>query len=145
MPNEPFWNKPSNKCINSNAGKLMTKLMPPIGYPSQLLESPCHKKYHAASNATMAMKTITARLVLSVFIFLCWLILLTASHKKPHAQCRLTKKAEPTPTRDVDCNRSANGGWLRRLVRPHGHLLVNSITRRRMPRCEMLNQDFKLP
>jgi hypothetical protein len=31
--------------------------------------------------------------------------------------CRLTKKAEPPPTRDVDCNRSGNGGWLRRLVR----------------------------
>ena len=29
----------------------------------------------------------------------------------------LTKKAEPPPTRGVDCNRSANGGWLRRLVR----------------------------
>src|ERR1035441_2226760 len=34
----------------------------------------------------------------------------------------LTKKAEPPPTRDVNRDRgtdSANGGWLRRLVRPH--------------------------
>jgi len=37
--------------------------------------------------------------------------------------CRLTKKAEPPPTRGVDCNRSGHGGWLRRLVRP----LVNHI------------------
>src|ERR1019366_1197905 len=33
---------------------------------------------------------------------------------------RLTKKAEPPPTRGVDCNRSGNGGWLRRLVRRLG-------------------------
>jgi hypothetical protein len=49
-------------------------------------------------------------------------------------QCGLTKKAEPPPTRDVNRDSgtaSANGGplaicrsWLRRLVRPHGHLLV---------------------
>jgi hypothetical protein len=35
---------------------------------------------------------------------------------------RLTKKAEPPPTRDVNRDSgtdSANGGWLRRLVRPH--------------------------
>jgi hypothetical protein len=39
----------------------------------------------------------------------------------------LTKKAEPPPTRDVNRDSgtaSANGGWLRRLVR----LLVNSHT-----------------
>ena len=29
----------------------------------------------------------------------------------------ITKKAEPPPTRGVACNRSGNGGWLRRLVR----------------------------
>jgi hypothetical protein len=39
-------------------------------------------------------------------------------------QCGLTKKAEPPPT--CDANRdsgtdSANGGWLRRLVRQHRH------------------------
>ena len=37
----------------------------------------------------------------------------------------LTKKAEPPPTRDVNRDSgtaSANGGWLRRLVRPHGHI-----------------------
>jgi hypothetical protein len=36
-------------------------------------------------------------------------------------ECRLTKKAEPPPTRDVNRDsgtESANGGWLRRLVRP---------------------------
>src|SRR5271154_3701487 len=31
----------------------------------------------------------------------------------------LTTKAEPPPIRGVDCNRSGNGGWLRRLVRHH--------------------------
>jgi len=41
----------------------------------------------------------------------------------------LTKKAEPPPTRDVNRDSgtrstvaaSANGGWLRRLVRPRSH------------------------
>src|ERR1035441_8648292 len=36
-------------------------------------------------------------------------------------ECGLTKKAEPPPTRDVNRDSgtaSANGGWLRRLVRP---------------------------
>jgi hypothetical protein len=40
----------------------------------------------------------------------------------------LTKKAEPPPTRDVNRDSgtaSANGGWLRRLVRCHGH--INSV------------------
>src|SRR5208282_4435921 len=39
-------------------------------------------------------------------------------------ECRLTKKAEPPPTRDVNRDSgtaSANGGWLRRLVRLHRH------------------------
>src|SRR5665213_1293056 len=38
---------------------------------------------------------------------------------------RLTKKAEPPPTRDVNRDSgtdSANGGWLRRLVRHHVYL-----------------------
>ena len=38
------------------------------------------------------------------------------------ASCSLTKKAEPPPTRDVNRDSgtdSANGGWLRRLVRHH--------------------------
>ena len=35
---------------------------------------------------------------------------------------QLTKKAEPPPTRDVDCNRSGNGGWLRQLVRRLFHV-----------------------
>ena len=43
-------------------------------------------------------------------------------------RCGLTKKAEPPPTRDVNRDSgtdSANGGWLRRLVRPlvHGYKL----------------------
>ena len=40
-----------------------------------------------------------------------------------HARSGLTKKAEPLPTRGVNRDSgtaSANGGWLRRLVRPHG-------------------------
>jgi uncharacterized protein YneF (UPF0154 family) len=39
-----------------------------------------------------------------------------------HAVCCLTKKAEPPPTRGVNRDSgtaSANGGWLRRLVRHH--------------------------
>ena len=38
---------------------------------------------------------------------------LTVSHINTHAQCGLTKKAEPPPTRDVnrDSGTSANGGW----------------------------------
>src|ERR1035437_4471287 len=39
-----------------------------------------------------------------------------------NARCRLTKKAEPPPTGDVNRDsgtESANGGWLRRLVRRH--------------------------
>jgi hypothetical protein len=53
------------------------------------------------------------------------------------ASSGLTKKAEPPPTRDVNPVKvrgptglyardsgtdRANGGWLRRLVRPHGHI-----------------------
>ena len=40
------------------------------------------------------------------------------------SKLRLTKKAEPPPTRDVNRDSgtaSANGGWLRRLVRPLIH------------------------
>jgi len=50
----------------------------------------------------------------------------------PHKRERcLTKKAEPPPTRGVNRDSgtdSANGGWLRRLVRCHGrdHLLVGA-------------------
>jgi hypothetical protein len=45
--------------------------------------------------------------------------------------CRLTKKAEPPPTRDVNRDSgtaSANGGWLRRLVRRHHGLLTEILT-----------------
>jgi hypothetical protein len=41
-----------------------------------------------------------------------------------NARCRLTKKAEPPPTRDVNRDSGTamtNGGWLRRLVRPRLH------------------------
>jgi hypothetical protein len=47
---------------------------------------------------------------LFIILFLAWL-------------CRLTKKAEPPPTCGVNRDSgtdSANGGWLRRLVRHHG-------------------------
>src|ERR1035437_7176780 len=40
-----------------------------------------------------------------------------------------TKKAEPPPTRDVNRDSgtdSANGGWLRRLVRPLAHVCIKS-------------------
>jgi hypothetical protein len=43
---------------------------------------------------------------------------------------RLTKKAEPPPTRDVNRDSgtdSAIGGWLRRLVRLPGKIVKNSI------------------
>src|SRR5271169_2057074 len=43
------------------------------------------------------------------------------SPPRPTRPSRLTKKAEPPPTRDVNRDSgtaSANGGWLRRLVRP---------------------------
>jgi hypothetical protein len=39
----------------------------------------------------------------------------------------LTKKAEPPPTRDVNRDsgtESANGGWLRRLVRQRTHNII---------------------
>jgi len=42
----------------------------------------------------------------------------------------LTKKAEPPPTRDVNRDSgtdSANGGWLRRLVRRHGHNYLGNL------------------
>src|ERR1022692_3220362 len=43
---------------------------------------------------------------------------------------RLTKKAEPPPTRGVNRDSgtaSANGGWLRRLVRHHGQITENQM------------------
>ena len=48
-----------------------------------------------------------------------------------HAVCGLTKKAEPPPTRDVNRDSgtdSANGGWLRRLVRRHGLMCGVNLT-----------------
>ena len=50
--------------------------------------------------------------------------LLAAFRTSPHNASSLTKKAEPPPTRDVNRDSgtaSANGGWLRRLVRRIGH------------------------
>ena len=59
------------------------------------------------------------------------------------AYCGLTKKAEPPPTRDVRApatsrpTESGNGGWLRRLVRRHGHksLIITPLQadQRRLP------------
>jgi hypothetical protein len=47
--------------------------------------------------------------------------------------CCLTKKAEPPPTRDVNRDSgtaSANGGWLRRLVRRHhGSIIITTLIR----------------
>ena len=43
----------------------------------------------------------------------------------------LTKKAEPPPTRDVNRDSgtdSANGGWLRRLVRPLAHFVKAGVS-----------------
>jgi hypothetical protein len=54
----------------------------------------------------------------------------TASNsQKPPPRC-LTKKAEPPPTRDVNRDSgtdSANGGWLRRLVRHQRREIHNKI------------------
>src|SRR5271169_6173110 len=64
------------------------------------------------------------------------------SPPRPTRPSRLTKKAEPPPTRDVNRDSgtaSANGGWLRRLVRRfnriHFKLRNPSITfyRQRLP------------
>ena len=44
---------------------------------------------------------------------------------------RLTKKAEPPPTRGVNRDSgmaSANGGWLRRLVRHHHGITLTVLT-----------------
>jgi hypothetical protein len=49
---------------------------------------------------------------------------------KRRSICGLTKKAEPPPTHDVNRDSgtdSANGGWLRRLVRPHGHIWKSNL------------------
>ena len=49
--------------------------------------------------------------------------------------CGLTKKAEPPPTNDVNRDSgtdSANGGWLRRLVRRHGRHAQNLSANRKL-------------
>ena len=54
--------------------------------------------------------------------------------------CGLTKKAEPPPTRDVNRDSgtdSANGGWLRRLVRPR-HRLLNKAHKITLPQIRRL-------
>jgi len=53
----------------------------------------------------------------------------TTSMVRDARMCRLTKKAEPPPTRDVNRDSgtdSANGGWLRRLVRPLREIPTNN-------------------
>src|ERR1019366_8566469 len=45
-------------------------------------------------------------------------------------ECGLTEKAEPPPTRDVNRDSgtaSANGGWLRRLVRRLNHVTHSNL------------------
>ncbi len=65
-------------------------------------------KYRIATAAPITRATPTMMIMVRVFM----------------RSSGLTKKAEPPPTRDVNRDSgtdSANGGWLRRLVRPHGH------------------------
>src|SRR5271154_7194914 len=66
---------------------------------------------HMAANATLVTMVNTKKMMVERFIYVC---------------SRLTKKAEPPPTRGVNRDSgtaNGNGGWLRRLVRPHGHIL----------------------
>src|ERR1035437_3530082 len=59
-----------------------------------------------------AVTQISMRIVFFMFLFCCVFYRVV--------QSGLTKKAEPPPTRDVNRDSgtaSANGGWLRRLVR----------------------------
>src|ERR1035441_5720903 len=64
-------------------------------------------------------------------------------------ECGLTKKAEPPPTRDVNRDSgtdSANGGWLRRLVRHHHNditLAISSFVRNSEPCTAVSNVAFK--
>jgi hypothetical protein len=62
----------------------------------------------------------------------------------------LTKKAEPPPTRDVNRDSgtdSANGGWLRRLVRPlvvHiSHFFLEMTTATTMPTAKTVHPMMK--
>src|ERR1039458_1323268 len=55
--------------------------------------------------------------------------------KKLMCKGGLTKKAEPPPTRDVNRDSgtdSANGGWLRSIVRRHSHLAHDGLARLRI-------------
>ena len=59
----------------------------------------------------------------------------------------LTKKAEPPPTRDVNRDSgtdSANGGWLRRLVRRHV-LIVTLTTTSQMKPTQACNANNNHP
>jgi hypothetical protein len=56
--------------------------------------------------------------------------MVTIEEKQPSNSRQLTKKAEPPPTRDVARDSgtdSANGGWLRRLVRQQRREIHNRI------------------
>src|ERR1017187_1236974 len=62
---------------------------------------------------------------------------------------RRTKKAEPPPTRGVNRDSgtaSANGGWLRRLVRRRSHLVIYQIINAEiMPVIQPKNQPNATP
>jgi hypothetical protein len=104
------------------------------GIFAQLRGQPANttKKHHAQMAQTTPLKIsaedgATARLKKSANLTV---ELYLSSHysalcEKCHdAQCCLTKKAEPPPTGDVNRDSgtgSANGGWLRRLVRRLAH------------------------
>ncbi len=61
---------------------------------------------------------------------------------------RLTKKAEPPPTRDVNRDSgtdSANGGWLRRLVRPTvSHGLIMFVVVKNFSGCSCIYRILRL-
>ena len=66
------------------------------------------------------------------------------ARQNPKTRCGLTKKAEPPPTRGVNRDSgttSANGGWLRRLVRPHGH---NHATSRKKSNRQQIHVAFRV-
>ena len=59
-------------------------------------------------------------------------------------QCGLTKKAEPPPTRGVNRDSgtaSANGGWLRRLVRQTAHVSGLQSTEKTLPASSAMPLD----
>jgi len=81
--------------------------------PSGLIAVDAGKTRAIESNKPMASRLEQSRYVLSISV------------------SRLTIKAEPPPTRDVNRDSGtdrANGGWLRRLVRQHHRNLASCMT-----------------